>query len=538
MGLFDFLMSAKSSGGEAPEAQSGLMGKLNYGNVPFGVRLMAAAEALRTIEHPDISRPSLALLARSKEQADIARKEAERLAQLKEKADRLADKVELSNPALAEALRADPTLVDEYGKGIIADSFESARSKRDRAYQIEDRNFNADLTREGYKNQADLQADRQAHDFAINDQEADIAAKKLKAEWDRDDALRRGRKEEAAAITKAFFGETGVELSPPPPELEPRVPQEVTPQPIPAPQSGSIMPPEVVPGLTQPAPSATASEEQGDAGEAPPQQVAIWQKKFGDPALTPTEAAQLTYAFTNAISASIADGKDPDTSIALGAAAEVYRKILDQRTKQQTADAATSEADTKATEAAIKRRVDAAGTAEKAIVAAEQRATTGDDVLDAGNDILKAMDPKNADYLPATGAGAWLAGFAGDLNINGKQITGNARAIYTAVKTIEANLGFDALQAMRDASPTGGALGQIAVQELEMLQSTKAKLDPTDVNFKSNLEQVLKSYAKIKEIKENYASDIENLRKYPSEEHKREFDEMYGVDAHLKFMGE
>jgi len=43
--------------------------------------------------------------------------------------------------------------------------------------------------------------------------------------------------------------------------------------------------------------------------------------------------------------------------------------------------------------------------------------------------------------------------------------------------TIKANIGFDALQAMREASPTGGALGQVAVQELVALQATLGSLD-------------------------------------------------------------
>ncbi len=43
--------------------------------------------------------------------------------------------------------------------------------------------------------------------------------------------------------------------------------------------------------------------------------------------------------------------------------------------------------------------------------------------------------------------------------------------------TIKANLGFDRLQQMRDASPTGGALGQVAVQELNALQSTVGSLE-------------------------------------------------------------
>jgi hypothetical protein len=45
------------------------------------------------------------------------------------------------------------------------------------------------------------------------------------------------------------------------------------------------------------------------------------------------------------------------------------------------------------------------------------------------------------------------------------------------ISTIKANLGFDRLQQMRDASPTGGALGQVAVQELQALQSSVASLD-------------------------------------------------------------
>ena len=53
----------------------------------------------------------------------------------------------------------------------------------------------------------------------------------------------------------------------------------------------------------------------------------------------------------------------------------------------------------------------------------------------------------------------------------------DARTLQTKLKTITANLGFDRLQQMRDASPTGGALGAIAVKELEALQSTVASLD-------------------------------------------------------------
>ena len=52
-----------------------------------------------------------------------------------------------------------------------------------------------------------------------------------------------------------------------------------------------------------------------------------------------------------------------------------------------------------------------------------------------------------------------------------------ARDLQATLETIKANLGFAELQAMREASPTGGALGAIAVQELVALQSTIASLD-------------------------------------------------------------
>jgi hypothetical protein len=45
------------------------------------------------------------------------------------------------------------------------------------------------------------------------------------------------------------------------------------------------------------------------------------------------------------------------------------------------------------------------------------------------------------------------------------------------VEEVKANIGFQELQAMREASPTGGALGQVAVQELTMLQAVLGSLD-------------------------------------------------------------
>lgn len=64
------------------------------------------------------------------------------------------------------------------------------------------------------------------------------------------------------------------------------------------------------------------------------------------------------------------------------------------------------------------------------------------------------------------------------------------------IDTIKANIGFQTLQAMREASPTGGALGQVAVQELEMLQATLGSLDVGQgpAQLKENLNNVFTHY--------------------------------------------
>ncbi len=74
----------------------------------------------------------------------------------------------------------------------------------------------------------------------------------------------------------------------------------------------------------------------------------------------------------------------------------------------------------------------------------------------------------------------------------------DARTLAATVETIQANLGFDELAKMRQESPTGGALGQVAVQELVALRATIANLDPNlpaDV-LKKNLEKVKMHYGR------------------------------------------
>lgn len=67
-----------------------------------------------------------------------------------------------------------------------------------------------------------------------------------------------------------------------------------------------------------------------------------------------------------------------------------------------------------------------------------------------------------------------------------------ARDFKADLETLKANISFSELQAMREASKTGGALGQVAVRELELLESTLGALDQgqSPANFKKNLAKI------------------------------------------------
>lgn len=94
-------------------------------------------------------------------------------------------------------------------------------------------------------------------------------------------------------------------------------------------------------------------------------------------------------------------------------------------------------------------------------------------------------------------------GLIGDIRstMPGRVTGSGAYDLRKTIDTIKANVGFEQLQAMRDASKTGGALGQVAVKELDMLQSTIASLDAgqDDYQLMMNLKAVKKHYEAAKE---------------------------------------
>lgn len=91
-------------------------------------------------------------------------------------------------------------------------------------------------------------------------------------------------------------------------------------------------------------------------------------------------------------------------------------------------------------------------------------------VTDNIDKLIPQLDEDIASWWPSN-----VAGLGGSIlsNIAGTE----AHDFRARITTIKANIGFDKLQAMRDASPTGGALGQVSEKELDQLNASMGNLD-------------------------------------------------------------
>lgn len=118
--------------------------------------------------------------------------------------------------------------------------------------------------------------------------------------------------------------------------------------------------------------------------------------------------------------------------------------------------------------------------AAKQAAGAASRQTTNNIVT---QDIDRAISAIQADPKLTTGVGAQLTSGIGGTPAR------NAKAL---IDTIKANIGFDRLSEMRAASPTGGALGNVTVKEIEYLQAVLGSLDQAqdDKQLVANLQRV------------------------------------------------
>ena len=133
-----------------------------------------------------------------------------------------------------------------------------------------------------------------------------------------------------------------------------------------------------------------------------------------------------------------------------------------------------------------KQAQEAAEAQTKADLNRQQTALKGDIV---SQDIDRAIEAIDASGLPATASGSYLSWAPGT----------NAKKLAGLLDTIKANVSFDTLNQMRQASPTGGALGSITENELKMLQATLGSLDQSqdEATLKDNLNRVWNVYQDI-----------------------------------------
>lgn len=168
---------------------------------------------------------------------------------------------------------------------------------------------------------------------------------------------------------------------------------------------------------------------------------------------------------------------------------DMIRLRADLRPPKGGADAEMTALKKELTQAQIdatRARVDAAG--DKRIAAADKAQLGLDQATVQAKTVLGKLD--EADKL----LGRMTTGVGGKVF---KSVPGtDAYNLEETVKTIKANVGFDRLQEMRRASPTGGALGQVAVKELDMLQATIASLDTGQdaKTLRKNIQQVRQHY--------------------------------------------
>ena len=109
---------------------------------------------------------------------------------------------------------------------------------------------------------------------------------------------------------------------------------------------------------------------------------------------------------------------------------------------------------------------------------------TAKNIISSNERLINSIDVllDDPDLGVATGKSGFATGF-----IPGTK----AYDLRSNIKTLTANQAFQALQDMRNASKTGGALGQVSERELDLLEKTVASLDPnqSDKQFSKNLKR-------------------------------------------------
>jgi hypothetical protein len=125
---------------------------------------------------------------------------------------------------------------------------------------------------------------------------------------------------------------------------------------------------------------------------------------------------------------------------------------------------------------------------EKRTSAAEATVNRLENLIDSTSNVMSTIEKAKGKVSGTTaGLGGRLLGW-----------TESATDLEKTLDTVKANLGFDRLQQMRNESKTGGALGQVAVKELDRLEAARASLDraQSPKQLKENLDNVYEAYTR------------------------------------------
>ena len=93
----------------------------------------------------------------------------------------------------------------------------------------------------------------------------------------------------------------------------------------------------------------------------------------------------------------------------------------------------------------------------------------------------------------------------------------NNAEVYRQVDVLKSNATVENLNAMRQASPTGGALGSVTASENQMLAAKAGALDPASPNFARDLDDYERTLLRIVHGREQGDAIFEATRTAPSE---------------------
>ena len=140
------------------------------------------------------------------------------------------------------------------------------------------------------------------------------------------------------------------------------------------------------------------------------------------------------------------------------------------------------------------------GSADTALRAAEaKRQSAIDSRLAQTDTVMRTIDR----VLPKL-----TGGTTGLVGVVASKVPGwEAYNVEKQIDTIKANIGFEQLADMRANSPTGGALGQIAIKELDFLQAALGNLD-----IGQNADQLVQTMNDVRSHYQNYKDTIAAIR--------------------------